>query len=237
MPFLGNSNIDDPTTQGSDPSDGVAGFDLRVSAADPWGGSWVAYLHLVGEDEAGYLPSKIFGTVGVQGKAVFARQRFEATLEATDTMLDRLVRRRVDTPQAPAYTHGTYVDGYYQGRLPIGAPIGGGGQFYTLGLGWTPVDDPGQLRVFGSLFRGRVSETGPQSINAAFGAPGTLSGFSLAFDGETPGGVKWQSACRCSATPAAPPAPRTAGRHRPADPHRTLKQRPTDSPLASCPAS
>ena len=190
--LLGNSNIDDPTTQGSDPSDGVAGFDLRVSAANPWGGSWVAYLHLAGEDEAGSLPTKMFGTVGVQGKAVFARQRFEATLEATDTMLDRLFGAGSYEPPSPAYTHGTYVEGYYQGRLPIGAPIGGGGQFYALGLGWTPVDDPGQLRVFGSLFRGRASETGPQSINAAFGAPGTLSGFSLALDGETPGGVKWQ---------------------------------------------
>ncbi len=190
--LLGNSNIDDPTTQGDDPSDGIAGFDLRVSAPNRWGGSWVAYLHLAGEDEAGSLPTKMFGTVGVQGKAVFVGQRLEATLEATDTMLDRRFAAGSGAVPSPAYTHGAYADGYYQGRLPIGAHIGGGGQFYALGLGWTPVDDPGELRVFGTLFRGRVSETGPQSINAAFGAPGSLSGFSLAFDGETPGGVKWQ---------------------------------------------
>jgi hypothetical protein len=190
--FLGNSNTDDPTAQGTEPSDGIAGFDLRVSAADPWGGSWVGYLHLVGEDEAGNLPSKYFGNVGVQGKAVFARQRFEVTLEATDTMLGRLFGTGSDSHHDPAYTHSIYVDGYYQGRLPIGANIGGGGQLYTLGLGWTPVDDPDQLRVFGAVFRGRVSETGPQAINAVFGAPGSLSGLSLALAGETPAGIKWQ---------------------------------------------
>jgi hypothetical protein len=190
--LLGHSNIDDPATQGPDPSDGIAGFDLRISAADPWGGSWVGYVHLVGEDEAGSLPTKKIGTVGVQGKAVFARQRFEATLEATDTMLERLFGTGSNSYQAPAYTHSVYVDGYYQGRLPIGANIGGGGQIYTVGLGWTPVDDPNQLRVFGTVFRGRVSETGPQTINAAFGAPGSLSGLSLALAGETPGGIKWQ---------------------------------------------
>ena len=42
------------------------------------------------------------------------------------------------------------------------------------------------------VFRGRMSETGPQSINAAFGTPASLSVFPLALDGEAPGGVKWQ---------------------------------------------
>ncbi len=88
--LFGRSNIDDPAAQGADPSDEVAGLDLRVSAADPWGGSWVGYLHLVGEDEAAGLPTKYFGTIGLQPKSVIAGQRFEAALEATDTMPSRL---------------------------------------------------------------------------------------------------------------------------------------------------
>jgi hypothetical protein len=190
--LLGRSNIDDPTVQGNDPSDEIAGLDLRVSTADPWGGSWVAYLHLVGEDEAGGLPTKKFGTLGLQGKAVFASQRFETTLEATDTVLGRLFGSGSNASLAPAYTHGVYVDGYYQGRLPIGANIGGGGYLTTLGLGWTPIDHPDNLRLYGTMFRGQVSESGAQSINAAFGTPGPLSGFSLAFEGESKAGVKWQ---------------------------------------------
>jgi len=188
----GHSNVDDPTTQSDDPSNEIAGLDLRVAAADPWGGSWVGYLHLVGEDEAGSLPTKGFGTVGLQGKAVFGRQRVEATFEATDTVLGRLFGLGSNSSRAPAYIHGVYVDGYYQGRLPIGANIGGGGYVYALGMGWTPLDNPDQLRVHGAIFRGEASQTGPQTINAAFGTPGPLSGFSLALEGESLAGVKWK---------------------------------------------
>lgn len=190
--LLGNSNIDDPTTDGDDPSNEISGFDLRVSAADPWGGSWVGYVHMVGEDEAGGLPTKDFGTLGVQAKKAVAGHRWEATFEATDTVLSRMFGHGVQTTKASAYVHGTYKDGYYQGRLPIGANIGGGGYLYTLGLGWTPVENPGQLRVHGTVFRGHMSETGPQTINAAFGTEATLSGGSLAIEGETAAGIRWQ---------------------------------------------
>jgi hypothetical protein len=189
--LLARSNIDDPSTQGLDPSDEISGVDLRISAADPWGGSWVGYLHFVGEDESNGIPTKKFGTVGLQGKAVFARQRFEATLEATDTVPSRLFGQGAATPP-PAYAHGTYVDGYYQGRLPIGANIGGAAYLFTLGLGWTPIDHPDQLRLYGTVFSGQMSELGPQPINAAFGEPGSLRGLSVALEGETQGGVKWQ---------------------------------------------
>ncbi len=190
--LLGRSNIDDPATQGADPSDEISGLDLRISAADAWGGSWAGYLHLVGEDEAGGAPTKLFGTIGVQAKSVIARQRFEATLEATDTVLSRLFGLGPNPTDYPAYTHSTYLQGYYQGRLPIGANIGGGGYLYTLGLGWTPIDHPDQLRLYGTVFGGHVSEAGPQTINAAFGAPGRLNGLSLALEGESAAGVKWQ---------------------------------------------
>lgn len=133
--ILGNSNIDDATVQGADPSNEISGFDLRVSAADPWGGTWVGYAHLLGEDEAGGLPTKNFGTLGVQAKTALAGQRWEATFEATDTVLSRLIRNGSEPTKASAYIHSTYTAGYYQGRLPIGANIGGGGYLYTLGLG------------------------------------------------------------------------------------------------------
>jgi len=72
---------------------------------------------------------------------VFARQRLQATLEATGTMLARLFGTGSNALQAPTCTRGTYVDGYCQGPLPIGTNLGGG-QLYTLGLGWTPMDIP-----------------------------------------------------------------------------------------------
>lgn len=187
--LLGRSNVD-PSQIGTDPSDEISGFDLRVSAPNAWGGSWVGYVHLVGEDEAGALPTKLFGTVGLQAKAVFSGQRFEATFEATDTMDKRLFGLRDSA--GPAYQHSSYIDGYYQHKLPIGAAIGGGGELYTLGLAWTPVDHPDQLRVFGTVFGGNVSKDVPQPINAIYGVPGSLRGLSLGVNGESTGGVKWQ---------------------------------------------
>jgi hypothetical protein len=189
--LLGRSNIDDPTLKDNDPSDEVAGFDLRVSAPDPWGGTVVGTLQLVGEDEAANLPTKLFGTLGLQRKAVVGAQRVEVILEATDTMPSHLFGLRTQTPP-PAYQHSVYTQGYYQGQLPIGAAIGGGGTLYSAGLAWTRIDDPQQLRVNAVVFGGRMSEMGHQPRNAMYGEPGKLTGFALGVDGETPAGFKWQ---------------------------------------------
>ena len=189
--LLGRSNIDDPSQKDEDPSNEIAGLDLRVSAADAWGGTWVGSLHLVGEDEAGSRPTKLFGTIGLQRKAIVAEQRLEATLEAADTMPSHLFGLRSSTPP-PAYQHSVYQQGYYRGQLPIGAAIGGGGVLYSLGLSWTRVDDPAQLRVNGMLFGGRMSTMGAQPRNAIYGVSGNLAGFTLGVDGETASGLRWQ---------------------------------------------
>lgn len=189
--LLGRSNVDDPSQKNGDPSDEIAGADLRISASDAWGGTWVGSLHLAGEDEAGSWPSKLFGTIGLQRKAVVDGKRLEWTFEATDTMPRHLFGLRSSTPP-PAYQHSVYRQGYYQGRLPIGAAIGGGGDLFTMGLSWTRIDDPMQLRVNGALFWGRMSWMGDQPINAAYGVTGELIGLMLGIDGETPAGLKWQ---------------------------------------------
>lgn len=189
--ILGRSNIDDPEQKNGDPSNEIAGLDLRVSADDPWGGTLVGSLHLVGEDEAASLPTKLFGTVGVQRKSVVGAQRFEVTLEATDTMPSHLFGLRTTTPP-PAYQHSVYEQGYYQGQLPIGAAIGGGGVLYALGLAWTRIDDPRQLRVNAVAFGGRMSTMGSQPRNAVYGVPGKLAGLALGVDGEARSGLKWQ---------------------------------------------
>lgn len=189
--ILGRSNIDDPEQKGDDPSNEIAGFDLRASADDPWGGTLVGSVHLVGEDEAASLPTKLFGTIGLQRKSVVNAQRLELTLEATDTMPRHLFGLRTSDPP-PAYQHSIYQQGYYQGQLPIGATIGGGGTLYTLGLAWTRIDDPQQLRVNAVAFGGRMSEMGNQPRNAAYGVTGKLTGFALGVDGETPSGFRWR---------------------------------------------
>ena len=187
----GRSNVDDPSQKYEDPSDEIAGSDLRIAATDAWGGTWVGSLHLVGEDEAGSLPTKLFGSFGLQRKAAVGGQRLDWTFEATDTMPSHLFGLRSANPP-PAYQHSVYQQGYYQGQLPIGAAIGGGGELYSVGLAWTRIDDPMQLRVEGRLFWGRMSWMGDQTINAAYGVTGKLTGLMLGVEGETATGLKWQ---------------------------------------------
>lgn len=189
--LLGRSNVDGEANKDDDPSDEIAGFDLRVSAVDDRRGIWVGYLHLVGEDEAGSMASKLFGTVGVQYKTIVDRARLEFTFEATDTMPRHVFGLREAAPP-PAYQHAVYEQGYYQGQLALGAAIGGGGEIFTLGAAWTPIDDPRQLRVGAALFGGRMSAMGAQPRNAAWGVEGRLAGMSLDISGETAGGLKWQ---------------------------------------------
>lgn len=189
--LLGRSNVDDPAQKANDPSDEIAGIDLRVSGNDPWGGTLVASMHFVGEDEAANLPTKMFGTIGLQRKAVVGAQRLELALEATDTMPSHVFGLRSATPP-PAYQHSVYQQGYYQGMLPIGAAIGGGGTLYSVGLAWTRIDDPDQLRFNATVFGGSMSAMGAQERNAVYGTPGKLAGLAFGVDGETPSGLKWQ---------------------------------------------
>lgn len=174
--LLARSNIE---PDGEDPSDELAGLDLRYSLRTPAGWAWVAHGMLIGEDEAGKLPSRRLATVGAQLKLPHGDGRLEWSVEATDTRLGRLFGLGDDLDRA-AYRHAANVDGYYHQGLPLGAAIGGGGHLLALGLDWQPgCDAAACVRYGASLFAGSVSEPAPQDINAAFGARGRLRGLSL----------------------------------------------------------
>src|SRR5690606_7523978 len=116
------------------PSNELAGFDLRLSRRLGGSAAASAYAHLVGEDEAGHLPSHLFGLVGLQLKHAVGGQRLEWTLEAVDTETSRLFGAGSGR-HGPAYAHGVYRDGYYHLGLPLGAHIGGG-RSASLGVAW-----------------------------------------------------------------------------------------------------
>ena len=63
---------------------------------------------------------------------------------------------------------------------------------FALGLAWTRIDDPRQLRVNAVAFGGRMSTMGSQPRNAVYGVPGKLAGLALGVDGEARSGLKWQ---------------------------------------------
>lgn len=177
------SNIDDAAQDGPDPSNEIAGFDLRW--AFPVGDSTLMfYSQIAGEDEAGYFPSKRFGTVGLQGRHLTGADRWQWTLEATDTRIGAMFG--LDGSEGPAYTHGTYVSGHYHEGLPVGAFSGGGARFVVLGLDWLRTDDASLPRIETRLWHGRMASEGNGAINFAFPSDGEIYGASLALQGTTP---------------------------------------------------
>lgn len=185
--ILGRSNIDDPATLADDPSNEVAGLDIRYMHAFS-GFSLGGHAQLAGEDEAGYFPSKQFATVGLQLKHASERWRFDWALEGTDTRLSTLFGLDRDRGLS-AYQHFSYRQGHYHQGLPNGAPIGGGGTQATLVLGLVPVAAPDDRRYELRLWQAEVSRNGFEPINAAYGVPGTIQGALVQASGEWRGAV------------------------------------------------
>jgi Capsule assembly protein Wzi len=186
--LIGRSNIDDPALQGPDPSNELAGVDVRWSQPSA-NGSWAVYAHMVGEDESNAVPSKWIGTLGLQLKHATPSHRLHWTAEATDTRLGHLFGLRPSN-RDPAYRHSTYRDGHYHQGLPNAAFIGGGGMVASVGVAVVPVASPSALRYEARLWSARVNQNGSEPINAAYGQPGRIDGLLLQGAGVTRG-LRW----------------------------------------------
>lgn len=187
--LVGDSNVDDPGLQGPDPSNELAGIDVRVAA--PVGrAAWAGYLQWIGEDEAQGAPSKAMLLLGTQIKHADASMRYEWTAEAADTRLGRYFGFGGDR-MAPGYRHSVYLDGHYHMGLPIGASIGGGGVVGSLGLVFVPLDSPDGRRHELRFWAARVSMQGAEPLNTAYGTPGAVQGLLLQTSGATPR-WRWQ---------------------------------------------
>jgi hypothetical protein len=143
--FLGqqvNQNPGDPP----DSSNQIAGYDLRASCPQSWGGCAV-YTQWMGEDAAGKYPPlpyrfmKLYGvekTYGAGQYRVFAEYANSLTTGWGTLEL------------VPGFTNGVYTQGYTQGGRWVGSAQGGGSEVTT--LGW--MDAQAQRQV--KLHLGRV---------------------------------------------------------------------------------
>jgi hypothetical protein len=137
--LAGNDNDQDLSEQ---PGNQLAGFDARWT----WPGGKVPlalYAQAIGEDEAGFMPSKYLGQFGAEtwGDTRFGQWR--AHLEYADTTCDFLA----DPPEfGCAYESGIYTDGYrYRGRA-IGQAMDADGE--SIGFGGMLVSpEGGEWRV------------------------------------------------------------------------------------------
>jgi hypothetical protein len=132
--LLGNDNDQSLEDQ---PGNQLAGFDVRWS----WPGGRVplaVYAQAIGEDEAGFMPSKYLGLFGAETWGEWGTQTWRAHVEYADTACD--------FPTSPpefgcAYTNSIYTSGYrYRGRA-LGHTIDADGE--SLGAGLLLVEPSG----------------------------------------------------------------------------------------------
>ncbi|MEP2590870.1 MAG: capsule assembly Wzi family protein, partial [Marinobacter sp.] len=130
--LIGKDNGQQNTDPGDDkgPSNQIAGFDFRTSF--PVSGMPVGfYGQMMGEDEAGYLPSKYSALVGLDALTGIGAGSQRFFLEGTDTVAGRAVS---DARLNTAYEHGTYRSGFrYYGRN-IASTFEGDARALTLGV-------------------------------------------------------------------------------------------------------
>jgi len=160
--LVGNSNDLGRT---ADPGNELAGFDVRYTF--PFNGNPITlYLQMVGEDEAGALPSKYLAQVGAQYKHMAGSSRIQWHVEAADTMAQRMFGLRSGLPGL-AYSHTVYRSGLYHDGLPIAHPIGGSGKLYSAGVTFIPSDYKNYSQYSFRILKAEVNPNNEQ-INQAF---------------------------------------------------------------------
>jgi hypothetical protein len=117
----GGATVDQPGNQ-------MAGYDLRLRS--PWRPLPLAfYTQLIGEDEAGGLPSKFLGLLGLEAWSSLPLGALRLRAEYTDTACNF----SRELPQLGCgYRNGIYPQGYaYRGRI-IGHSMDNDSRMYTL---------------------------------------------------------------------------------------------------------
>jgi hypothetical protein len=139
--LTGQDNDQDPTLQ---PGNQLAGYDVRLSS--PWRGLPVAlYGQMIGEDEAGLLPSKFLGLFGLEHWGSVGEGSYRVRLEYSDTACSF---SHSDPQFDCAYESAIYTQGYrFRGRS-IGHSIDSDGRMTSVGaLYVTPKGASWELRA------------------------------------------------------------------------------------------
>ncbi|MBW7982122.1 capsule assembly Wzi family protein [Enterobacillus tribolii] len=152
----------------NDPGNQLGGFDFRLKLQPLLNLPLSVYGQIVGEDEAGMLPSKNTYLVGLEGHHAWDMHQINWHIEGADT------RSEFDKENI-IYTHFIYKGGYYQQGYPLGHAMGGDGQ--ALSGKVELVLEDGQ-RWSTRLMYAKVNPQS-QSINHAFPYADTLKGIEL----------------------------------------------------------
>jgi hypothetical protein len=115
----------------------LAGYDLRYNFLRKQNYGAALYAQLIGEDEAGYLPSKFISQAGLEyNVALSSGNSLNLFVEHTNTIAGSIGGKQFNT----AYDHSVYKTGYrYRGRT-IGATYDNDAKVYSGGFSYQFVD-------------------------------------------------------------------------------------------------
>jgi hypothetical protein len=183
--LLGNDNVGfSGITADNEPGNQLAGVDWRW-LVDP-ASQTSFYGQVIGEDEAGHLPSRNMALVGVDARVPTTSGALRFFVEFADLLAGRISS---DPRPVAAYRHSVYRQGYTQERFSLGHAIGGDARVAT--AGW--LYRQGGLQAIFMASAGRAEPT------AQFLAPGRLLGVNaslqLQLDAQTHlgAGAAWWS--------------------------------------------
>ncbi|HAO0395733.1 TPA: capsule assembly Wzi family protein [Escherichia coli] len=163
----------DNTGTTREPGNQLAGFDFRWKLEPVFGLPVSFYGQIIGEDEAGRLPSDNMYLGGIEGHHSLGRDALNWYVEVHDTRSDMKHTGRT-------YTHHIYTDGYYQQGYPLGDATGGDGKLYA---GRAELITENNQRWGTRLVYAKVNP-GNQSVNRAFPVQDTLKGIQLEWSGD-----------------------------------------------------
>ena len=146
--MLGQTNVgSNGVTAGNEAGNQLGGWDARYGFG---GRSWTSavYLQVVGEDEAGYLPSKNLYLAGWEFSPEWFSTGLRLDLEAANTTAGSFRPMGARPDYNVAYNHSVYKSGYrYYGRS-IGATWDNDARVVSLGSRWfLPNDDVMQIKL------------------------------------------------------------------------------------------
>lgn len=143
--LIGNDNVGfDGITAANEPGNQLAGIDVRW-VADPVRQTSF-YLQVVGEDEAGHLPSRNMLLIGADTRVPTARGQLRFFAEFADLLCGRIA----DDPRPmAAYRHSVFAQGYTQEGFSLGHAVGGDSRLAS--AGWLYRTDGWQAMFIASV--------------------------------------------------------------------------------------
>lgn len=138
-------------------SNQLAGLDVRLNLQEKFELPLSLYMQFVGEDESGLLPSRKMYLGGLDYSSQIKNIPFQVYMEWANTQTNR-------ETWGYSYNHHNYKDGYYQHGFPLGHPLGGDGEMYSLG---GDIRFDAMNRLNGRLMYAKVNQSALE-INQAF---------------------------------------------------------------------